>query len=111
MSKNDLFRRSNLKTKSARKFYKDNYLLRLCVFIALGTILSGQPASAEQEILKVQTVESRFFSKFKDNLSKLFSPDEIDEIPPVKKVSWVDLYELDPETHLPSVQLQTRLNS
>ena len=111
MSKNDLFRRSNLKTKDPRKFYKDNYLLRLCVFIAFGATLSGQPASAEQEIFKVQKVESRFFSKFKDNLSKLFSPDENNEIPPVKKVSWVDLYELDPETHLPSVQLQTRLNS
>ena len=94
MSKNDLFRRSNLKTKDPRKFYKDNYLLRLCVFIAFGATLSGQPASAEQEIFKVQKVESRFFSIFKDNLSKLFSPDENNENTPVKKVSWVDLYEL-----------------
>ena len=111
MSKNDLFLRLKLKAKDPRKFYKDNYLLRLCVFIVLGVILSGQPVSAEQEIFKVQKVESRFFSKFKDNLSKLFSPDENNEIPPAEKVSWVDLYELDPETHLPSVQLQTRLNS
>ena len=111
MFKNDLFRRSNLKTKDPRNFYKDNYLPRLCVFIALGAILSGQPASAGQEIFKVQKIESRFFSKFKDNLSKLFSPEENVEIPPVKKVSWVDLYELDPETHLPSAQLQIRLNS
>ena len=111
MSKNDLFLRSKLKAKATRILFKESLLLSLCVFIALGVILSGQPASAEQEIFKVQKVESRFFSKFKDNLSKLFSPDENNEIPPVKKVSWVDLYELDPETHLPSVQLQARLNS
>ena len=56
MSKNDLFLRLKLKAKDPRKFYKDNYLLRLCVFIVLGVILSGQPVSAEQEIFKVQKV-------------------------------------------------------
>ena len=111
MSKNDLFLRLKLKANAPRNLFKEGLLLRLGLFTAFAAILTGQPVSAEQENFKVKKVESRFFSKFKDNLSKLFSPDENNEIPPVKKVSWVDLYELDPETHLPSVQLQTRLNS
>ena len=66
MSKNDLFLRSKLKAKAPRILFQESMLLRLCVFIAVGAILTWQPASAEQEIFKVQKVESRFFSKFKN---------------------------------------------
>ena len=111
MSKNDLFLRSKLKAKTPRNLFKESLLLRLYVVIAFAAIPTEQPVSAEQEIIKVQKVESSFFSNLKDNLSKLFSPDENNKNPPVNEVSWVDLYELDLETHLPSVQLQTRLNS
>ena len=108
---NELFHRSRLKVKAPRNLLKKIFLLWLCVFVALAAFFTVEPVLAEQEFFKVKKVESSFFSKFKNNLSKLFDSDENIEIPPVKKVTWVDLYELDPETHRPSALLQSRLNS
>jgi hypothetical protein len=94
-----------------RDLFKKIFLLCLCVFTVLAASILAQPVTAEQESFKVQKVESSFFSKLKNNLSKLLGPDEDNEIPPTKKVTWVDLYDLDPETHQPSSLLQSRINS
>lgn len=94
-----------------RDLYKKMFLLCLCVFTVLVASIIAQPAMAEQDSFRVQKNESSFFSKFKNNLSKLFGPDEDIEIPPAKKVTWVDLHDLDPETHRPSALLRSRLSS
>ena len=109
MSKNGLLRRSRLRVKASRNLLKRMFLL--CLITAIAASLPGQLFSAEQGSFKVQMVESSFFSNFKNNLSELFGPDENNEIPPARKVTWNDLYDLDVKTHRPSVQLQTRLSS
>ena len=109
MSRNGFLCRSRLRIKASRNLFKRIFLL--CVITALAASLPGQLFSAEQESFKVQMVESNFFTSFKSNLSELFGPDENNEIPPARKVTWDDLYDLDLETHRPSVKLQSRLSS
>jgi hypothetical protein len=111
MSKNGFLCRSRLRTKASRNFFKKFFLLCLCVITALAASLPGQLFSSERESFKVQMVESSFFANFKSNLSELFGPDENNEIPPARKMTWSDLYDLNVETHRPGVQLQTRISS
>jgi hypothetical protein len=44
-------------------------------------------------------------------LSEIFGQDKIIEIPPARKVTWDDLFELNLETHRPSLKLLSRLSS
>jgi hypothetical protein len=111
MAKTGLLRRSRLRVKVSRNIFKRICLLCLCVITAVAASLPGQLFSAEHESFKVQMVESSFFANFKSSLSELFGPDENNEIPPARKMSWNDLYDLNVETHRPSMQLQSRLSS
>ena len=109
MSKNGIFLQSRLKV--SRKPFNRTFVYCLCVFTVLSASFPEQLFSGEQNSSKAQKVESSFFTNFKNSLSKMFGQEEIIEIPPARKVTWDDLFELNLETHRPSVKLLSRLSS
>jgi hypothetical protein len=109
MSKNGIFLRSRLKV--SRNFFKRIIVLCLCLITVLSASFPERLFSAEQKSFKVQKVESNFFTSFKNSLLKIFGQDKIIEIPPARKVTWDDLFELNLETHRPSLKLLSRLSS
>ncbi len=109
MSKNGLFSRSRSRVKSLQILIKGIILFCVCVVTAIAFALPDPIVSAEQKNLEVKKVESGFIGKFKDFFFKETDPDEIDAIPPVREMTWNDLYRLNPEAHQAGWELQKQL--
>lgn len=110
MSKNGLLRQSGPGKKPLRGLVRYIILFCLCFIAAFSSILPGQSISVEQKDIKVEKVESGLIGKLKSFFFKNGDPDEIDEVPFVREMTWTDLYELDPETHQASWELQKQLS-
>ena len=109
MFKNGIFLRSRLKV--SRKLFKRIVVPCLCFFTVVSASFPDQLFSAEHKSFKMKKVESSFFTNFTNSLSKMFGKDETIEIPPARKVTWDELFELNLETHRPSEKLIKRMSS
>ena len=109
MSKNGLFSRSRSRVKSLRILVKGIILFCVCVITAIAFALPEPIISAEQKGFKVKKVESNFLGKFKKFFFNDTDPDETEEIPPVREMTWNDLYKLNPKPHQATWELQKQL--
>ena len=110
MSKKDLLSKSGSGIKSLRDLVKYMILFCLCFIAAFSSVLPEQSISVEQRDLKAEKVESGLIGKFKSFFFENDGPDDLNEIPFIREMTWTDLYELDPETSHASWELQKQLS-